>query len=457
LLKHTRQGCELIGRRAHVNGQDEINRLMIEKAREGKHVVRLKGGDPFLFGRGGEEAEALALADIPFEVVPGASAALAAPAYAGIPLTHRLLSSSVAIVTGHEADGKAESTVDWEQLSHAVDTLVVLMGVANLPSIVGRLLAAGTSASTPVALVHRGTLPQQTVLTSTLAEVVGQAQGIEPPAVLVVGEVAQPGRWKSWFEQKPLFGRRIVVAGEATRVDALGDLLCEEGAEVVALPVIETASNEDTVPLNRAIEALGGYDWLVFTSDKGVHFFWERLGTLGLDARQLGGVNVAAIGSATAGALAQEGISADLIPDRYCTEGLVEAFASLDLRGARMLLPRSDLANPLLPQRLVAMGAAVEEVVLYRTLPAQVAPDRQAEIAGVLRRGELDFVVFTSASSARRFAEIFPGLHETAIACLGPATAEAARHLGMSVQVVAEQHTTGGLVEAIVSHQGREA
>jgi uroporphyrinogen III methyltransferase/synthase len=462
LLAHARPGCELIGRGEGVEDQDEINRLMVERAREGRTVVRLKGGDPFLFGRGGEEAEFLAAAGIPFEVVPGVPSALAAPAYAGIPLTHRYLSSAVGIVTGHEASDKRGPSVKWGELGRAVDTLVILMGVGNLPAIVERLLEGGKSGDTPVALIRLGTLPRQEVLTCNLAEVVGKAQGFEPPAVIVVGEVVRLREEAGWFEGKPLFRRRILVVGEAARLASLRGLLAEKGAEVIELPVIRITPNEDTVSLDRAIEELADYDWLVFTSDKGVRLFWERLTALGRDTRTLCEVRVAAIGPVTAAALAERGVAADLIPERHCTEGLVESFASLDLQGRRVLLARSDLANPLLPQRLRAMGALVEEVILYRTVEAEITSERRAEVAEMLRRGEVDLLAFTSSSAARYFTALFAGpvlqeaLQAVPTACLGPETARTARRLGLSARIIPERYTLEGLVEAIVSYQRRE-
>lgn len=460
LLAHARPGCELIGREGET--QSEINRLMAERAREGRTVVRLKGGDPFLFGRGGEEAEFLAGAGIPFEVVPGVTSALAAPTYAGIPLTHRQLSSAVGIVTGHEAPDKVGSAVNWEAVSRAVDTLVILMGMGNLSAIVKRLLRAGKSEDTPVAVVCRGTLPGQETLVSSLGRVAreAEARGLQPPAVIVVGEVVRLWVDIGWFESKPLFGQRILVAGEAARLAALASLLEEEGAQVWEVPVIRIAPNRDTASLDRAIRKLGGYDWLVFTSSNGVSHFWARLRALDCDTRVLGGVRVAAIGPATAAALAERGLTANLIPGRYCTEGLVEAFATLDLSGKNVLLARSDQANPLLPQRLSAIGALVEEVLLYHTAPGSVAPERQAEVEEMLHRGGVDLVAFTSSSTVRCFTALFAepdlqkALQAVPIACLGPETARTARRLGLSVEVVAERYTLRGLVQAIVSHSG---
>ena len=464
LLAYARPNCELIARDEHAKDQDKINHLMVERARAGQTVVRLKGGDPFLFGRGGEEAEFLANAGISFEVVPGVISALAAPAYAGIPLTHRRFSSAVGIVTGHEVPDKPGSAVNWEALSRAVDTLVVLMGMRNLPAIVERLLRAGKSQETPVALVSLGTLPTQKTLVSSLGRVVeeAKARGLQPPAVIVIGEVVRLQELLAWVEAKPLFGRRILVAGEATRLTPLADLLGEEGAQVWEAPVIRIAPNGDTAALDRAIGKLRSYDWLIFTSSNAALHFWARLRALNCDSRILGGVRLAAIGPATAAALAQRGLIADLVPERYCTEGLVEAFATLDLSGTRVLLARSDLANPLLPQRLSAMGALVEETVLYRTVPAAVASERQADIGGLLRRMEADLVVFTSSSAVHCFADLFAepdlqaALRTVPIACLGPETAATARRLGLSVQMVPEKYTLKGLVQAIVLHWGKE-
>lgn len=464
LLRYAPPGCELIRRGEEVGDQQEINDLMAARAAEGRVVVRLKGGDPFLFGRGGEEMAFLAEAGIPFEVVPGVSAALAAPAYAGIPLTHRQFSSTVTITTGHEAAGKAGSSINWQALCRGADTLVILMGMGNLPQVVEQLLASGLRPDSHVAVISRGTLPSQKALVSTLGRVVEdvKAQGLSPPAAIVVGRVAQLRGKASWFERKPLFGRNILVVGAEARAARLADLLGLQGAQVIELPVIRIVPDDNAHALHGALRKLASYAWVVFTSDSGVRLFWRRLRDLGLDARALSGVKVAAIGPSTAASLARVGIQADLIPKRYCVQGLLEAFAACDLRGRKVMLARSSLAGDELPRALRAMGALVDEFGLYHPVAAQIPGRQRSEIKTMLARGTVDMIAFTSASAAQRFGESF-GRSEAAgpmegipIACLGPKTARVTRSLGLSVTVVADPYTLEGLACAILRHLRKE-
>ncbi|HWP34573.1 MAG TPA: uroporphyrinogen-III C-methyltransferase, partial [Thermodesulfobacteriota bacterium] len=331
LLRHAREDAErvYVGKRGggERTEQAAITALLIERARAGRTVARLKGGDPFIFGRGGEEAEALAAAGIPFEIVPGVTSAIAAPAYAGIPLTHRELASSVAFVTGHEDPAKAAPAVDWARLATGADTLVLLMGVRTLPDVVARLLAHGRPPATPVAVIRWGTTPEQETVVGTLADIVArvEARGLAPPALAVVGEVVRLRERLAWFEAKPLFGRRIVVTRAREQASELARTLRELGALPIECPTIALEPPESWAALDAALDRLGEYDWVVFTSASGVRFFLERLRTRGRDVRALGRARICAIGPATAEAVAALGLAVDAVPAEYVAEGVVEA------------------------------------------------------------------------------------------------------------------------------------
>ncbi len=462
LLEHARPEAERIyvGRRGRgeYGDQQEINRLMIEHARAGRVVVRLKGGDPFVFGRGGEEAEAVAEAGLPFEVVPGVTAALAAPAYAGIPVTHRTLASSVAFVTGHEDPLKPSPTVEWDRLASTTGTVVFLMGMKNLPSIVAHLTASGRPVSTPVALIRWGTRAEQQTIIGTLADIVKKAEAVrlEPPTVIVVGEVVRLREKLNWFESRPLFGTTVLVTRPREQAGEFADLLTAYGAHVIAFPTIAIIPPADWGPLDRALADLAGYDWIVFTSVNGVRFFFERLRALGRDVRAVGHARFCAIGPRTAEALASRGFRADLIPAEYQAEGILEAFKKENLKGARVLLPRAEVARDLLPDELRGRGATVTVVVAYRT----IRPETDAEsIKAQLQRGAIGVVTFTSSSSVRNYVELFADQHDACaltanavVACIGPITAETAESFGFKVRVRAKENTIPALADAIVGH-----
>jgi len=463
LLAHARPGAEQIyvGKKAgrHTLSQEEINALLVERGQVGQRVARLKGGDPFVFGRGGEEALALVDAGVPFEVIPGVTSAVAAPAYAGIPVTHRGLASSFAVVTGHEDPTKEESALDWSHLATGVDTLVLLMGVGNLPRIVEQLLAHGRPADTPVALVRWGTTPQQQAVGGTLADIVDrvQAAGLRPPAVTIVGEVAGLRRHLGWFEALPLFGQRVLVTRTREQASVLARRLRDLGAEAVELPTIRIAPPSDWEPLDAAVRALPEYDWVVFTSANGVRFFWQRLELLELDARAFHGVRLAAIGPATAAELAARGLQADYVPEEYVAEAVATGIASVsDLAGCRVLLPRADIARTALADLLGEAGARVDEVAAYRTL--QPAPE--GDLRDLLER--ITVATFTSSSTVQNLAamaaeaglDLGEALSGATVACIGPITANTARDLGLEVDVVAGEYTIDGLVEALVRYFG---
>lgn len=420
-------------------GQEEINALLVEHGRAGRTVVRLKGGDPYVFGRGGEEAEALQAEGVPFEVVPGVTSAVAAPAYAGIPVTHRGLSTHVTIVTGHEDPAKGRKDVDWEALAHAGGTLVILMGAANLRQISGRLVDGGLAPETPAAAVMWGTTPAQRSIRATLGTIA--EAGVEAPAAVVIGEVAALDL--AWFERRPLFGRRVVVTRAREQASELRVRLEELGADVIELPAIEVR------PLQFEVPTLGAYSWLVFTSSNGVEVFFKNgLGASGWDARALSGCRVAAIGPGTAAALARFGVRADLVPERYVAEALVEAFPAPDGRGDRILLLRAAVARDALPDGLAQLGYGVDVVAVYETVPGDPDP---AEVEAV-RRGEVDAVTFTSSSTVTNLVDLLGAIPkpQPAVVAIGPVTAQAAERAGLQVDGVAEDHTIDGLVDVLV-------
>ncbi len=464
LLKHVREGAETIyvGKKGgdHTLSQEKINELMVARARQGLTVVRLKGGDPFIFGRGGEEAEVLAEAGIPFEVVPGVTSAVAVPAYAGIPLTHRLYTSSVAFVTGHEDPTKEHSSIDWSKLATGVGTLVFLMGVKNLANIVERLMAAGRDPKTPVALVRWGTTPQQTTVVGTLDTIVAevQAAGLKPPATIVVGEVIKLRDTLNWFEKRALFGRTVVVTRARAQASVLVGRLSDLGAACLECPTIKVVPPEDWSPLDAAIDNLDTYDWLVLTSVNGVNFFFDRLYEKGKDVRALGNVRTATIGPATAKRLRDFGLKSDIIPETYQAESIVEAFKQESMNGKRVLLPRAKEARPVLPVELRKMGAAVDEIAAYQT---EEARENVEVLIKRLEEGSIDLLTFTSSSTVRNFKALLPPerfgslIEGVTVATIGPITADTAGELGFKVDIMARDYTIDGLCEAIIQHYER--
>ena len=377
LLKHAKPDAKTIyvGKEqgSHTLPQDEMNKLLVEQAKQGSTVVRLKGGHPFIFGRGGEEAQALAEAKIPFEIVPGITSAIAAPAYAGIPLTHRRYSASVGIVTGHEDPTKPHSTVDWSRLAVGVGTLVILMGVKNLAKITEGLISAGRDPKTPVALVRWGTTPQQITVVGTLETIVAQADAAEltPPVAIVVGEVVRLRDTLNWFEKKPLFGKTVVVTRTREQASELVAQLSALGAECLECPTIRVVPPQDWAPLDEAIDRLDIYDWLVLTSVNGVNFFFDRLYERGKDVRAMGNLRTAAIGPATAKRMRDFGLKSDIVPETYRAESIIEAFEKESMEEKRVLLPRAKEARPILPVEIRKMGATVDEIAAYETEQAR--------------------------------------------------------------------------------------
>ena len=458
LLDHARADAILTdvgkipGRR--VNRQEDINRLLVELGIAGKSVVRLKGGDPFVFGRGGEEAEALADAGVRFEVVPGITSAIAAPAYAGIPLTHRKLASSFTVVTGSEDPTKPDTSVDWEALAKSSDTLAVLMGQSNLRVIADALVRYGRGPQTPVALVQWGTEPYQRTLVGTLSDIADRAAaaGIGAPAVTIVGDVVGLRDAIRWFDNRPLFGKRVLVTRTRTQASALTDMLTQRGAQPVELPTIEIQPLDDYAELDGALKNAGTYDWVVFSSANAVNIFFERMQALDLDPRALYGVQITAIGPATKRRLLAYNIIADFIPTAFVAESAVAELNALGMDGKRVLLPQAEIARDLMRAGLAECGASVHAIAVYRTVTPPDTAERLQEIIS----GGIDIATFTSSSTVSNLVELLGGntdaLKDATIACIGPITAERAADLGLKVDIVAAEHTIAGLIEAVESH-----
>jgi len=432
--------------------QDAINERMIAAALAGKVVVRLKGGDPFVFGRGSEEAQALTDAGIRFEIVPGVSSAIAVPAYAGIPVTERGLNSSFTVVTGHEAP-QAAHPLDWEALAR-LDTLIFLMSLRTMVAITTHLREAGMRADTPAACVRSGTRPDQQTVVGTLADIAEAAAGagFEPPAILVVGEVVKRRAQLAWFERRPLLGRRIVVTRAAEQAADLVARLEAFGAEAIAAPTIELEDVTPAVALDAALGALESFDWIVFTSARGVAVFFARLYASGGDVRRLGQARLAAIGSATAEALAGRGLRVDLMPPTFRGEALADALAP-HVGGRRVLLPRAEGAREVLARMLARAGADVTDVPTYRAKPVAGLPDR---VHVLLAADAIDAITFTSPSTVRAFHALLDGGARATggarIACIGPVTADAARGLGWRVEMEAREYTSEGLTQALIDY-----
>jgi uroporphyrinogen III methyltransferase/synthase len=441
-----------VGKRGGSEGsarQDEINALLIRLAREGKRVVRLKGGDPFVFGRGSEEAQALAAAGVPFEVVPGVSAGVAAPAYAGIPVTHRGTSASVTFVTGHEDPSKERDTVDWSALARTGGTLVLYMGVRRLPQIASALMDGGLSGNTPAAIVQWGTHPHQRTVVATLATlaVAIEREGLTAPVITVIGDVVGLRRDISWFETKPLFRRRIVVTRATSQAGSLTERLVAAGAEVLEMPATKI-ERVDPAALREAITRLADYKWVIFTSQNAVDIFWHSLREVQLDVRALAGKKVAAIGPMTAAALLERGLKPDLLPDRFVAEALLEALRERgDVRGARVLYAAATGARETLVEGLESLGAIVDRVPLYTSVPDGAGA---AAIREKLLAGEADAVTFTSASSVNAFVDAVGADAATRVPAvtIGPVTTAAARARGLEVAAEAQMSTIAGLADA---------
>ena len=435
--------------------QEEINQYLVERAREGKVVTRLKGGDPFVFGRGGEEAHALAEGGISFEIVPGVTSASAAPAYAGIPLTHREFASHFTVVSGSEDLSKERPGVPWDVLALGGGTLVVVMGWGTLDEIADKLIKGGMAPSTPAALIRWGSQPYQRTVTGTIQNIsrLGKEAGLSPPVVAVIGQVVSLRDHLRWFDVGPMFGKRVLVTRSRLQASALSEALAKEGAEPVELPSIQISPLDDHSSLDDAIQSLHTYDWAIFTSANGVEATFDRMQVLGLDCRAFGGLKVGAIGPATADVLARRGIVADFVPPQYVSEAIVKFMDPRELKGAHVLLPRADIGRDDLAKGLAGLGAQVSEVLAYRTVVPQESRSLAREL---LSDGGVDVVTFTSSSTVVNLLELLDGgtglVQGPLVACIGPVTARTAVEMGIKVDIVAQEHTIPGLVRALKDH-----
>ena len=444
----------------HFAEQDEINGLLIRKARLGKTVARLKGGDPFVLGRGGEEAEALQKNGILFEVVPGVTSAVAVPAYAGIAVTHRALASSLAIITGHEDPAKKSSSIKWAKLATATDTLVILMGMQKLPQITARLIKHGRKASTPVAVIRDGTLPSQVCITGTLRDIAGKVSqaGLEAPAVIVVGEVVKLRESLRWFDSLPLFGKRILVTRAGSQAGSFEKLLTEHGALPVRFSSIEIKPLTTNTKLDNALANLNKYHWIAFTSVNGVEIFFSRLHDLGLDSRCLSGLKISAIGPMTGRLLQKMGITPDYLPAEFTGRGFVAGLKKRLVGRQRFLLPRADIADDEITQGLKKLGAEVDEIAVYSTTRPRSSQTRLREL---LFKDNIDVITFTSSSTV---TNLLSGLSKVEIAriqpkiaCIGPKTARTAVKAGLKIAIIAKEQTMPGLLAAMEDYFKEEA
>ncbi|MGA8943162.1 MAG: uroporphyrinogen-III C-methyltransferase [Thermoactinomyces sp.] len=460
LLKHAKKDAELVyvGKMPDRSGlkQDDINRLLVEKAKKGLVVVRLKGGDPFVFGRGGEEAECCAEEGIPFEVVPGITSAVAVPAYAGIPVTHRDFNASFSVVTGREQPQKNGSAVSWEALASTDETLVILMGIKNLSNIVEQLIKFGRDVQTPVALIRWGTRIEQETVTGTLGNIVRKAEesGFRSPGVIVVGEVVRLRDKLTWFEKKKLFGKRILVTRARSQSRELSEKIEALGGEALEFPVIRIVPPKRQELFDQALRRLDEFDWVIFTSVNGVKHFFGRLLELGIDIRRMAKARIAAIGPKTAEVLKEKGLLVEVLPNEYKAEALVESLRSCVKKGERILLPRANIARKILADELEKIGCIVSDVDAYDTVLETA--DAEA-IAKKLEDRQIHVLTFTSSSTVRNFVKVLRTAREdflsllqgVSVVCIGPITAQTAEECGLKVDRVAETYTIDGLVEAL--------
>ncbi len=457
MLRFTQKSTEIIyvGKKEGIASmeQEQINQLLISKAREGKTVIRLKGGDPFIFGRGGEEIQAVKEAGISFIIVPGVTSVTGVAAYAGIPLTHRDLSSTFSVITGSNEKKQGDIHIDWEKIASRSGTLVFLMGARKLPLIVEKLMRFGKSPDTPVAVVQWGTTARQKTWVGTLGTIVeiSAKDKILPPALTIIGEVVNLKPIIEWYEHLPLFGKTVVVTRKGDQAESMIERLQELGAEPFFFPVIETISPENWDALDNALNNLAQYHGLIFTSVNGVQFFMERLKAIGQDIRNLKGLRVFTIGPKTAEAVHDLGICVDVVPENFVAESLIESIGKENIEGKRFLLPRAAIARETLPEELRKLGAIVDVAPAYQTvLPAP----KMDELSKRLEAGSIDFITFTSSSTVKNFLaltgdKLLPAIKNTKIACIGPITEKTARDAGLNVEIVPEQYTVASLLDAI--------
>ena len=456
LLSYARSDAKLIyvGKTPdhHTLRQEEINQVLVDEAVKGQVVTRLKGGDPYVFGRGGEEGETLRSENSPFEVVPGITSAIAVPSYAGIPVTHRHLTSTFTVVTGHEDPLKADSQVNWTRLAQDPGTLIFLMGVGHLEQIVHRLTEGGKSETTPIALIRWGTRPEQQVVVGTLATIVDDVKqaGLTSPAIIIVGDVVKMRDTLSWFEKKPLFGYRILVTRAREQASTFSRMIEEAGGEAWEAPTIMIDSAAQTSELKNAVEKAGQYDWIIFTSVNGVQAFFACMKANNLDIRSLGQTKICAIGPKTKEALEEKGLLVAAMPEKFVAESVVECLKPLLEPGDRVLLPRSDLARTVLVDTLTAMGMNVDEVIAYRT---KKVDHFDAEVLEKLYEGAIHIITFTSSSTVKNFMSLIKDTElpeGVKLASIGPVTTATLAEYGLKPDIEASEYTIKGLFEAIV-------
>lgn len=466
LLMHTKPGIEkiFVGKLPdkHMLKQAEINQLLVDLALQGKIVTRLKGGDPCVFGRVGEEAELLAQNQIEFEIIPGITSAIGVPAYAGIPVTHRDYTSSFTIVTGHEYTNKTYSDVNWDKLANSTGTLIFLMGVANLTNIRDELIRCGKSPDLPVALIRWGTWMEQETLTGTLETIVDQVKqaNFQSPAVIIVGEVVKLREKLAWFEKKPLFGKRILVTRSRNQASELADAIDELGGEALEFPVIQLQAPTDPESKQQVIEALNQlseYDWVIFTSVNGVEYFFRSLADNGKDIRSMGKARIAAVGPKTSEALRERGLVVEALPAKFQAEDLLESMLPSLKAGEKVLLPRADIARDYLPKKLIELGLEVTDLNIYENV---VCTDHGAEVLDLLQKRAVHVVTFTSSSTVTNLLAALKQLGVTEplellagieIACIGPITAQTAESLGFKVSYIAEEATITSLIQSLAT------
>ncbi|RLC03013.1 MAG: uroporphyrinogen-III C-methyltransferase [Deltaproteobacteria bacterium] len=441
----------------HTLTQDKINLLLVDKARQGLDVARLKGGDPFVFGRGGEEAQMLLSHGVSYEVVPGVTSAIAAPAYAGIPITHRDHTSFVSFITGHEDPTKKDTSMQWDIYAKSNATLVFLMGVKNLENIVKNLVTHGKAPDTPIALVRWGTTTQQLTVTGTLETIVERVKEakLTSPAIIVIGHVVSLRDELAWFDKRPLFGKKIVITRARAQASSLVSTLTRLGAHCIEIPTIQIAPPKDKGPLKKSIENINDYDWVVLTSVNGVKFFFDTLFDMGKDVRALGHLKFACIGPVTKERLKDFGIISDILPKTYRAESVIESFSTVDIKDKNVLLPRAKKARTILPEELRKMGAHIDEVVAYET---QLDDTKKETLISLLDENEIDAVTFTSSSTVSNFISQLESentktrLKNIVTASIGPITSDTARSLGIEPTLEAREYTIQGLVDALLSY-----
>ncbi len=441
----------------HTLSQDGINQLLVDKAKLGLDIARLKGGDPFVFGRGGEEAQMLLSHGVPYEIIPGVTSAIAAPAYAGIPVTHRDHTSFVSFITGHEYPDKKETSMQWDVYAKSNATLVFLMGVKNLTNITTKLIEHGKPSNTPVALVRWGTTAKQQTVTGTLETIVGQVKkaNLKSPAIIIIGHVVSLRDELAWFDKRPLFGKRIVITRARAQASDLVSKLSKLGAHCIEIPTIKIAPPEDIKPLQESIKNINNYEWLVFTSVNGVKYFFDTLFDMGKDVRVLGHLKFACIGPVTKERLKDYGITSDVLPETYRAESVIDAFSKVDIKNKKILLPRAKKARTILPEELKKMGAGVDEVMAYETL---LDVGKKEKLITLLEKSKIDAITFTSSSTVSNFISLLDSrdsdklLKGVVTASIGPITSDTAKSLNIEPDIEALEYTIQGLVNSLLEY-----